>query len=659
MQLSELSARLDNLLLEKEGQGILDVLSILIEISATEELKNDLRVVKGSYHIEKRKSNTEQIAPEEFKRQTAKVLSTIYSLLYHQDDQWIAPDWENHEAVINLKPIDQDLDLDAIEATAEYEAIDHDDFERDVDNEIALPKHPTILPDSAQSPLTEEEKKQYRRQVNLLQDRIRYGDYDGAYTTACLVAEELEGESIQLRELLLVSLFKKTGVQEIVRNYLEGTGEYFLKLKLHAEKIANLSQFDSGVAKANRSKSGKATGSLQATPTAALNIRLICRLLINEIRHIYQEKRFNGRKFDYLEQQETLEIRMYYSRLIQITMGIYSLHPMPTFFGTLMLELSGGGYLDWLRVDKNMKVVDRENQRFSALHYRRLLSEKYAPIIFPGKEKEVFNQQAAYILLKVLRSKYVNIKKSRYRDRDGKTDWSLTWNAHYKSLQSFLTGYALYEDERFLEKPLRELSGRAGMDWIDLDENGELYTHKHCNNYLRKFDPVVQLKVLAARTQPNNPEAMMNDVVKFIASKKLKAMKEDYQRIPSALTYLKHRNEIKEIIRFISICKVCYSLTNNPEFIRFALNILSDTQKITWHSSIFLYDRMIHSNASFCLPLRFDALLEFRHLELLNKSQATSADLEAEYVESGLNGILMETIPQPDSTIENLSDSAT
>ena len=532
MQLSELSSKLDSLLLEKEDQGILEVLSILIELSANDDLKNDLRVIRGNFHFEKRKNDTERIAPDEYKRQTSKVLSTVYSLIYNQDDQWIIPDWESHEAVLKLKQADEDIDLEDIDSIAESDIIENDNFERDIDSEIAIPKHAIIIPEAVQGLITEEEKKRYRRQMIYVQDLIRYGDYANAYEAGVKTSQELEGESVQLQEFLLVSLFKKASLQEIVNDYLEGAGSHFLKLKLYAEKIINLSQLEAKSAKNGRSKSAKVTTPLsQTTPTAAINIRLICRLLINEIRRIYLEKRFHGKKFDYLEQQETPEIRAYYTKLIQMAMGVYSLHSMPTFFGTMLLELSGGGYMDWLRVDKSMKVADRENLKFSPLHYRRLLYEEYAPKIFPGWQKDSFNKQAAYILLKVIRAKYVNIKKTRYRDRDGKPDWNMTWNAHHKSLQSFLTGFALFEDERFLEKPLRELSGRAGMDWIDLDETGKLITHKYCGYYLRKFDAVTQLKVLSLKAQPQNPETVTNDVVSYIASKKLKTMMEDYYKI--------------------------------------------------------------------------------------------------------------------------------
>ncbi|MCC6458906.1 MAG: hypothetical protein IT260_00445 [Saprospiraceae bacterium] len=589
--------KLENILadmLQTEDE-IFDVLDILIKIVADNHEKSGLTSYKVRLYLVKDQHSRGNISFDDFRLETTRVVNGISDFVRTKLDYVpLVNEWENDNAVKSL------LGGDPSEESEETGETDPDDKDADTDpdDHIILPKYAIHLP--AELAKDQVLKKEFRLKMTQAQDAIRSGDYNEAHNICVEIAKNIEGESSQLQEFLLISLFKTITANEIVRDYLEEKGGLFSRIKLYAEKIKNLERT---AAKKNRGMS-----------TAERNIRRICRLLMIEVKFSYKKKESHNQRIEYSDNEGRPDLRNYYTRIIKLSMDIYSLHPTALFFETLLLELNGGGALDWMYLDQNEKIRDKDGLKFSPTKFRSLLISKYQEEVFVNLSREKFERKASQMLYSRLKSKYRAI--NRERNEKGFYTWNEGKNrAIFKVIQSFIVGYKLYNDPMFLTIPWNELSGKEKLDWLDIDSDG-LTTDKYIKSSLPKFDPLEQLKTLSRIINPANPQDLLNETIEHITFKKFNQIKRTYKKEFKDQQAGNDKSALNKLIQYIKTCKYCNKVSPNAEFLETALLFLLKTPRISLIRKVYLQGTFLNLNSSVCLDLNFDAVREMKSLSI-------------------------------------------
>ncbi len=592
--------------------NLFDILDILSRIISDNDEKSILFSNKTRLNLLKSDQSRGIIPYEDFNLNRSKIVDVISQLVNNRlDESILIPDWEKNESLLAFMPAEEE----SIEVYSEEDQ-DETGIDKDPENQIALPKYDITIP--AEVGKDSAVKREFRLQMQRAQNGIRAGSYEEAYSICIDIATKIEGDSAQLQEFLMISLFKKSTVVDIVKDYLEGQGILFSRLKLYAERLIKLDNLVPGTL--------PRTSKLKSSETGATNIRRICKLLIEEVKKCYKRKEFDGRKFDYIASKEKPEIREYYTKLIQLAMSIYALWPIPVFSDLLLLELAGGGYMDWLIVDQNMNIKDRDRLKFSPKYEIKLLRETYAPKMFSNFYGTHFEKRAARALFEKLKAKYRAIE--RVKNAQGHYVWTEEKNiAVYRMLQAFQIGYKLYQDNGLLKIPLEELKGAEKLDWFDLDADGRLMTDKYIAAALPKFDPIAQLRMIAKILRPEDPESILNDTRQLMAQKKFNKLKREYERLCVSGAAPKSKAQLNTMIQQIKTCHICYKTHPDPEFLRFGIFMLKDTRKAAWMQSILLPGLTIRVNLPVCLDLNFDAVREMVQFEeLLHVHQQANQD---------------------------------
>jgi hypothetical protein len=580
MNIELLEKRLVEKITNEPEQGVTDVLDILIKIVADNSERSDLTHYKVRLSMNKDTHSKGVVSSQDFLLEQNKILDSIINFIRVKlGNTPLITEWEVDSSVTALISDENEDILEIEDADFENDDLSDDGLDKDPDGHIVIPKYDIIIPSDMKEASV---KKQFQLKMQQARDCIRSGSYDEANQICLEISNNIEDDSIQLQEFMLISLFKTTSAKEIIKDYIEEHGKIFSKLKLYAEKIKGLDE---------KHKSKKNTDS------AIINITRVCRLILEEIKSIYKKKEFSGQKFNYVENDERPDIRVYYSKIIRLSMDIYALYPCTIFFETLLIEISGGGVIDWLYLDQNT----------------------YRDKAFKNFSKEGFEKKSSNMLYQKLKQKYQNI--NREKNSTGYFVWNDDKNRSiHKAVQSFIVAYKLYNDPKFLEIPWSELSGKEKLDWIDIDSSG-LTIDKYIKNSLPKFNPINQLEILSKLLDPLNHHNRFNDAVKHIAIKKMNRTKREYKKDFEKSNAIISKNDLHNLIQHINNCRNCYKVYPEIDFINTGITYLQHTEKISLIKQIYAYPYLFRGNDKVCLDLNYNALYELKTMqkELISK----------------------------------------
>jgi hypothetical protein len=172
----------------------------------------------------------------------------------------------------------------------------------------------------------------FRRLLLLSQDALALGNFAQAHAYAEQVRTGLEAESAQLYEFLLVSYVHLEKPDVIVRDALHGTGHLFNHVVLYAGRLREY----------------QAEGKCPSR-TAAHNLRAVAEDLSD-----YLWTEYDALPNDHVldtgkRAEEVADARTPVEKCLHTAQTIYrAIDPYQGFLKTLVLELAGGGKIDWI-----------------------------------------------------------------------------------------------------------------------------------------------------------------------------------------------------------------------------------------------------------------------------------------------------------------------
>lgn len=429
--------------------------------------------------------------------------------------------------------------------------------------------HDIIIPDTKE--LTNAEKQQYKRLLIQCQDAIGVQDYASAYQFCDTARKEIEPESAQLYEYLLLTFIKKQSAEKIIREAIKGDKNKFDHVLLYVRR-----------SKKYQHESQKKCLSKTLEP----NLKKVAEDFALCLRNEYR-----GIKSDWVLHTEGVTSSDD-RKMIQSIMDIYEkvymeIHTVQLFLSEIYFEICGAGKFQWIKLGKNNRLYNVTS--FDALKKEKSAQRPLKEIFLqdykrPDKMPEnVFSERVYFSLW----SKYMELRakiKGKSRKFGTFNNDSEARQQMIKCFESFKIGYILFQDKRFLEIPLKELSEEGVILWFDLNASGKFINKWQSDNFdalteweyykREKSDIVLLLK---------KEDALEKKVGRDIAEKTT----EEYHKI----RYRSHANfsilekERHTIFTCLERLFVAYRATLQPELIHLIMNEVGGNVMLNWFDS--------------------------------------------------------------------------
>lgn len=339
--------------------------------------------------------------------------------------------------------------------------------------------------------LTPAQQQEFRRKLLLAQDDIGIGNFSRAHTHCDHVRAQIDPQSAQLYELLLITYLKKETPDRIIHDAVYGNGYKLNHVIVFAGRLADYQ------------RNGKCPAD-----AGFYNLRAAAQALSDALLRLYSQ--FQN---DYILHtgrygKEVPDNRAAIARCIQIAMEIYrTVHPYRGFLELVVNELCNGGKYDYIR------QVEIANDEFRfASHVDFGLESEIREVVgmmeavSPDDDDALMNRQLRENLLFNLKAKRTRLQAQVAEERRRYRTFTDVRDSVIELVQAALLGYKIFGDqgypdeESFLRLAVEQLlpglllptaSGApaeaiAGMRWFDLDTNGTVRTHPECARY--EFD---------------------------------------------------------------------------------------------------------------------------------------------------------------------------
>ncbi len=410
-----------------------------------------------------------------------------------------------------------------------------------------------------------EKKRRFKRLLFLYQDAYQAKNYKSAYDYCLKVREEIEPESAQLYEYLLLSFFKLHKETEIVRKVInnqneeEGKWQDFRYLLVYASRLAALLKNK----EINQKRSVFRTGEY--------NMRQIVSGLMLAVKSEYSKV-----EYDYIidtsdyEKQEREKVKTCIKIATQITQYIQT---NVIFAEIVVNELAGGGKYKWLEINDNGEPVSCivNFDAYSVLRNAQKL------ITYYEQDKEKAESKSANNLLNSLNKKFKSIAKCKQINKRERLAECIT---------AYRVGAIIFDNKKiFCDVPIAELAGEDSMlDWFDLHYGGELIKNEESQK-IKNFDTVVTLKYfITIRDGKCIWDEVEKNLKETAYSKLNKLVQEVYDKTKPVERMLQKKdiNTIHEIIWCIEKWSICYDLYKEKRFLKYGLDELMGNQKLLW-----------------------------------------------------------------------------
>lgn len=287
----------------------------------------------------------------------------------------------------------------------------------------------------------------YRRLLHLAQNAYKIGDYDQAYNYCQEILHNIYPESPQLYEYLLLNFRQIKHKQDIVQQALNGDDRDLKQLFVYVGRMKSLDQANQSVQKSLRQNT----------------IHEIADFLAIGLQQAVQTVEVNGLWLPPDATQEEEENRKKIERYIDIGSQItrYT-DPRPAVVNSLLNELAGGGRFAWITVGEDFNTVLNKSVFPALNHFENLRYLTDTPEARADQATQVRNNLIR--LHDKLRARRTSLYPPEY------FAYTARWVARCT------TAYFLFEgDKSFLQLAYdNELTADRGLDWLELDDNGQL-----------------------------------------------------------------------------------------------------------------------------------------------------------------------------------------
>ena len=469
--------------------------------------------------------------------------------------------------------------------------------------------------------LSAQQQQEFRRNLLLAQDAVGIGNFRQAYTHCEYVRGQIDPQSAQLYELLLLSYLKKETPDRIVHDAVYGKGLKLNHVVVYAGRFAEYQSAEKCPSEAGRYN-------LMAT-AQALSDALLRLYSTFQNDYILHTGRYST---------EVPDNRAAVSHCVQVAMAIYrTIHPYRSFLELAANELCNGGKYDYIR---HVEIVENEF-RFASHEDFGIESEIREIItmledISQDDDDVLMNRQLRENLFFNLKAKRFRLQAQIAEEQRRFLNFTDLRDSVVELVQAALLGYKIFGDkgfsdeESFLRLAVEQLlpglllptasetSPKAveQLRWFLLDEHGEVRSHPDCERY--RFDVLAIVeKIVRDRAGHSGwlqvaPNIKMEVYRQFVAD-----ADERYSGIHEQLkwTDIRRPNETEARNTIISCLKNWKSAylaypERGQEFLQRLLQELTGNRLLMWMR--FDPARLVSVPES--LGLGYNAAAEFRQL---------------------------------------------
>ncbi len=297
------------------------------------------------------------------------------------------------------------------------------------------------------------EKQKYKRLMYLYQDAYQAGNYKDAYDYCLEIRSEIEPESAQLYEYLLLSYFKKQNEERVVEEAIQGNDRHLKYLFVYSSRYRELQEIADNEYDIPKSSTGNHNLVQIAT---GLNIALS-----NEYSKIRYDYLVGDKKYNIYHQlvvKRCLMVATDINRFICSNVG---------FAEIIVTELCGGSKFKWIELNDGGELVNVGE--FDAITYLRNARKLLEYNNLHHSKREDINHQLADNLLFSLKKKLISIDNSNIEEKVYRLKLYQLIIAHK------ISSVVFPDDNRFCIFPVKELSEkRSQLEWFTLSPLGEL-----------------------------------------------------------------------------------------------------------------------------------------------------------------------------------------
>lgn len=363
---------------------------------------------------------------------------------------------------------------------------------------LNLPRHaPEEGPEPDTGDLSASQQQEFRRNLLLAQDAIGMGNFSRAHAHCEHVRAQIDPQSAQLYELLLISYLKKETPDRIIHDAVYGKG---MKLNHVIVYAGRFSEYQS----AGKCPSEAGRYNLVAT-AQALSDALLRLYSTYQNDYILHTGRYGT---------EVPDNRAAISHCVQTAMVIYrTIHPYRGFLELAVNELCNGGKYDYIR---QVEIVEDEF-RFASHEDFGIESEIQELIgmledISPDDDDVLMRRQLRENLFFNLKAKRFRLQTQIAEEQRRFIQFTDLRDSVIELVQATLLGYKIFGDkgfsasESFLRLAIEQLlpglllptaSGTqheavGQLRWFILDELGAVCAHPDCARYRFEVREVVE-----------------------------------------------------------------------------------------------------------------------------------------------------------------------
>ena len=335
--------------------------------------------------------------------------------------------------------------------------------------------------------LSYEQKLDFRRSLLLCRDALAVQQYDKAYAHCEHARHEIDPQSAQLYEYLLLTYLQKEGAERIMHDAIYQTGKLLNFVALYAGRMQDYQ------------REGKCP-----TTTGPYNLEMASEALSDAALRVY-----HGFQNDYIrhtghhasdvpDQRATIQ-----NILVQTFTVNRAVHPYEEFLETAIIEYCGGGKCHWIgKVEVagdyfRFLPLDNFDLEGEVAELLQLLlqmeSEGKGKVV---KQRATLREDVYYSLM----AKRQHLRRQLEEDRRVQRPFTDLRESIIRFVYSCLFAAHVFGDEdedargqSFLRMALEYLlpglvletdaALALGMRWFILDETGEVQTHSDCARY--------------------------------------------------------------------------------------------------------------------------------------------------------------------------------
>ncbi|MEO0626901.1 MAG: hypothetical protein AAFY91_07910, partial [Bacteroidota bacterium] len=310
------------------------------------------------------------------------------------------------------------------------------------------------------------EQQAYKRAFYKLQDLYHANEFEAAYQQGLRIRDELECESGQLYEYLLLALFQHVGADRIVDDAINQADYLLLRqLYVYAERLQALQWPGAPMKQALGHPAYALEADGRYSHTAIHNMRQIANGLLLRVTQRYSEL---------IAEPDSAAARLSLQRAMWLTGLLGSFTKGDALFAPLVIgELAGGGphATTWIEVD-SAEVLTNRYPDFDALALIRSARRVARYEILPAADRP----EATLVsdLLSAQEDRYQSIWNEKMLDR---SESVILHRLRNWLTNSYLLSFLFPEYPELAKLPIKEMATTEGLaDYFGIDQNGDLVT---------------------------------------------------------------------------------------------------------------------------------------------------------------------------------------